>query len=178
MKAFYQLGARTVLALFALGMLLGGLSISAPAHAGALTDYAENKIIDCSLRGQSCGFPASWYIGLSTATCTDSSNGTEPSGGAYARVAVTSSLANWAGTQSAGSTVASSGTGGTTSNNAAITFPESTASWGNIQSALWYDASTAGNAWICVNLTASFNVSASGITVRFPAGTLQFQVDN
>lgn len=149
-----------------------------PAAAGALTDYAENKSLDALLRGQSLGAPATWYIGLTNDTCTDAGSGTEPSGGAYARVAVTAALADWAGTQGAGTTVASSGTSGTTSNNATITFPESTAAWGNLQAVRWYDASTAGNAWICINLTAPFNVSAAGVTVRFTVGTLQFQIDN
>ena len=118
------------------------------------------------------------YIGLATDTCTDSAAGTEPSGNAYARVAVTSSLANWAGTQSAGSTAASSGTGGTTSNNGAITWTASSGAWGNLQSVRWYDAASAGNSWICINLTSALNVSGSGFTVSFSAGQLTFQIDN
>lgn len=148
------------------------------AHAGALTDYAENKSLDALLRGQSLGAPATMYIGLGTDTCTDSSSGTEPSGNAYARVPVASSLANWAGTQSAGSTTASTGTSGTTSNNAAIVWTASTGAWGNLQSVRWYDASSAGNAWICINLTSAINVSGSGFTMQFPAASLQFQIDN
>lgn len=154
------------------------ISIAPPAHADALTNYAENKAVDALLRGQSLGAPATMYIGLTTDACSDVGNGTEPSGGAYARVAVTSSLANWAGTQSASSTTASSGTNGTTSNNAAIVFPASTASWGTVQAVRWYDASTAGNAWICINLTSSLNVSGAGFTVQFASGQLSFQVDN
>ena len=104
------------------------------AMAGALTDHAENKLADARLRGQTLGAPATWHIGVTTDTCSDSSAGTEPSGGSYARVAVTAGLTQWSGTQSAGSTAASSGTGGTVSNNAAITFPASSAAWGNLQS--------------------------------------------
>lgn len=160
-------------------LFIAGLTIfGGYAQAGALTDYAENKLVDSLLRGQALGAPATSYIGLGTDTCTDVGNGTEPSGNGYARVAVTSSLANWAGTQSAGSTTASSGTGGTTSNNAVITFPGSTGAWGNLQSVRWYDASSAGNAWICINLTSSLNVSGSGFTVSFSAGQLTFQIDN
>jgi hypothetical protein len=156
------------------------LAISAilPAQAGALTDYAENKLVDSLLRGQAIGAPATFYMGLSTATCTDSSAGTEPSGNAYARVAVTSSLANWAGTQAAASTTASSGTGGTTSNNNAITWTASSGSWGTLQSVRLFDASSGGNSWICINLTAPLNVSGAGFTVSFPATSLTFQVDN
>jgi hypothetical protein len=91
---------------------------------------------------------------------------------------VTSSLANWAGSQAAASTTASSGTGGTTSNNATIAFPTSTGSWGNIQSVWFMDASTAGNAWISIDLSSALNVSGAGFTVQFTAGQLQFQIDN
>lgn len=161
-------------------ILLGALCLlgGSFAHAGALTDYAENKVVDALLRGQSLGAPATMYIGLATDTCTDSGTGTEPVGNAYARVAVTSSLANWAGTQSAGSTTASSGTGGTTSNNGAITWTASSGAWGNLQSVRWYDAASGGNSWICINLTAALNVSGSGFTVSFSAGQLSFQIDN
>lgn len=149
-----------------------------PSSAGVLENFAENKIVDALLRGQTLGAPATGYIGLHTTTCTEGSAETEVTGGSYARVAVTAGLTQWAGTQSAGSTVASSGTNGTTSNNATISFPQSTAAWGNLQSVGYYDASTAGNQWICIDLTAPFNVSGAGITVSFPAGSLQFQIDN
>lgn len=164
--------------LFTLALAACALITSLPAAAGALTDYGENKSLDALLRGQSLGAPAMWYIGGTTDSCTESGNGTEPSGGAYARVSVASSLAAWAGTQGAGTTVASSGTGGTTSNNALIQFPESTAAWGNLQAVRWYDASTAGNAWICINLTSAFNVDRAGVTVKFNTGTLQFYIDD
>lgn len=151
-----------------------------PAAAGTLTDYAENKVIDSLLRAQALGAPATGYWALFTTTCTDAGPGTEvsTSGTAYARQAVTAGLTQWAGTQSAGSTAASSGTNGTTSNNAAITWTQSTAAWGNIQSVGLMDAASAGNRWICIDLTAPFNVSGSGVTVSFPAGSLQFQIDN
>ena len=143
-----------------------------------LTDYAENKLLDAVLRGQALGAPATFYVALSTGLRSDSAAPTEPAGNDYARVAVTSSLANWAGSQAAASTTASSGTGGTTSNNATIAFPTSTGSWGNIQSVWFMDASTAGNAWISIDLSSALNVSGAGFTVQFTAGQLQFQIDN
>ncbi|MBI2278194.1 MAG: hypothetical protein HYU74_12640 [Dechloromonas sp.] len=164
----------TLLTLFAAVLCLAG----GYAQAGALNDYAENKIVDAVIRGQTLGAPATFYIGVATDTCTDAGAGTEPSGNGYARVAVASSLANWAGTQAAASTTASSGTGGTTSNNAVIAFPTSTGPWTSLQSVRFYDASTAGNSWICINLTASLNVSGTGFTVSFPAASLTFQIDN
>ena len=42
----------------------------------------------------------------------------------------------------------------------------------------WYDASTAGNSWICINLASSLSVSGANFTVSFSAGQLQFQIDN
>lgn len=148
-----------------------------PAHAGALTNYAENKIVDALLRGQALGAPATFYIRLNTTSCSDSASGTEVTGGSYARVAVVSSLANWAGTQSAGSTTASTGTGGTTSNNGTISFTTPTAGWGTVTSVEWMDAASAGNSWICVALTVNKTVN-SGDTVNFPAASLTFQSDN
>ena len=150
------------------------------AAAADLTNYGENRIIDALFRGQSIGTPASWHIALYTDTCTDAGPGTEvsTSGTAYARQAVASSLANWAGTQSAGSTVASTGASGTTSNNVLIAWAESSAAWGTVQSVGFTDASAAGNRWICINLASPFAVSGSGITLKFSPGTLTFQVDD
>ncbi len=78
----------------------------------------------------------------------------EVSGSAYARVAITASLANWAGTQGAGTTSASSGSSAVTSNNAAITWPTPTGDWtpaggdGAAAGVLaFFDASSSGNAW-------------------------------
>jgi len=141
-------------------------------QAQALTDYAENKIVDAVFRGQSLGAPATFYVALFTAACNDAGGGTEVTGGSYARVAVASSLANWAGTQSAGSTTASSGTGGQTSNNAAITFPAPTANWGTVTHFALLDASTAGNMWVCQSLTASKTINSGDSAPSFAIGAL------
>ena len=154
----------------------------------AFSDFAENKLIDFIFRGQALGItgasaaagtgPTSLYVGLLTANATDSTSGTEVTGGSYARVAVTSSLANWAGTQSAGSTTASSGTSGTTSNNGAITFPAPTANWGVVTGVGVYDASTAGNLLFYTALTVSKTVNNGDSAPSFAAAALTFQIDN
>ena len=134
--------------IFLAGLLAITSAFSIPAFSAALTDFAENKLVDATLRAQAIGTPATWHVALYTACPTDSTAGTEVSVGAYARVAVTAGLAAFAGSQSAGSTVASSGTGGTTSNNAAWTFPTPSAGWGTV---VWWgitDAATVGNIWI------------------------------
>lgn len=157
-----------------------GLSLtlfSGLANAAALTNYLENKLIDAFLRAQAYTMPATVYVGLYTSCPTDSTAGTEVSGGSYARVAITSSLANWAGTQSAGSTIASSGTGGTTSNNGTITFPAATADWGTVVCFGVSDASTSGNLLFYAALTASRNIT-NGSTASFAAAALTLQIDN
>lgn len=156
--------------LFAIVALAIAAILPLPAAAQAFTDYAENKLVDALFRGQSLGAPATWYVGLLTSACSDSSAGTEVSGGSYARVAVTASLANFAGTQSSGSTTASSGTGGQTSNNAAITFPSPTANWGTVSHYGFWDASTSGNQWVCVTLTTSKTVNNGDAAPSFAIG--------
>lgn len=155
-----------------------GALFPSTAAAEAITDFGENKIVDALIRGQALGAPATWHLALFTDACSDAGPGAEATGGAYARQAVAASLANWAGTQAAASTTASTGTGATTSNNATISFPESTAAWGTLQSVGFMDASTAGNRWICIDLSSPFNVSAAGVTVKFNPAALTFQVDN
>lgn len=154
------------------------LAVVSLAHAGALTDYAENKLIDALLRGQALGAPATWYFALYTACPTDSTSGTEVTGGSYARVAVTASLANFAGTQSAGSTTASSGTNGTTSNNGVVTFPAPTANWGTVVCWALVDAASAGNIWIYSTLTTSKTVNNGDAAPSFAAGAATYQIDN
>lgn len=144
----------------------------------ALTDYAENKILDWLIRGQALTPPATWYMGLLTVAPSDSAPGTEVSGGSYGRVAVTSSLSNFAGTQGAGTTAVSSGSSGTTSNNGAITFPAPTASWGTVGDMGWYDAPTGGNLWIKSALATPKTVNSGDPAPTFPAAALTFQIDN
>lgn len=148
----------------------------------AMSDFLENKIVDFLFRGQALGItgasaaagtgPTNLYVGLLTAAPSDAGGGTEVSGNGYARVTVGSSMANWAGTQSAGSTIASSGTGGVTSNNGAISFPTPTgAGWGTVTHFGIYDATTAGNLLLWGALTTSKTINA-GDTVSFAAGQL------
>lgn len=163
---------RNFLAIAALALVaLAPLVAPAPVQAQALSDYTENKLIDLLVRGQAFTAPANTYVTLATSTGSDSACGTEVSGGSFARVAVTSSLANWAGTQSAGSTTASSGTGGATSNNAAINFPTPTAGWGTVTEFCVFDASSGGNLLFRAALTTSKTIN-TGDTVSFPIASL------
>jgi hypothetical protein len=91
-------------------------------------------------------------------------------------VAVTSSLANWAGTQSSGSTTASSGTSGQTSNNNSITFPSPTANWGTITGFCVMDASSGGNLLIYAPLTVSKTVNNGDAAPSFAAAALTYTI--
>lgn len=137
----------------------------------AMSDYLENKLVDQLFRGQAAPTTTNLYVGLLTAAPSDSGGGTEVTGNNYSRVTVASSLANWAGTQSAGSTVASSGTGGQTSNNNAITFATPSGTWGTVTHFGIYDAASAGNLLFYGALTIAKTINQSD-TVTFPAGSL------
>lgn len=154
----------------------------------AMSDFLENKLIDWYFRAQAIGItsataaagtgPATLYVGLLTAAPSDTGGGTEVTGGSYARVAVTSSLANWAGTQAAASTVASSGSSGTTSNNGSITFPAPTANWGVCSHFAIYDAATGGNFQFFGALTTPKTVNNGDPAPAFAAAALSIQIDN
>lgn len=155
----------------------------------AWTDFAENKLVDFLFRNQALGIPAgnantagitNLYVGLLTAAPSDTGGGTEVSttSTGYARVAVANSLANWAGTQSAGSTTASTGTSGTTSNNNAVTFGAPSANWGNVTHFAIFDASTGGNMLVYGALTTAKTVNNGDAAPSFAAGALTFTIDN
>lgn len=143
------------------------------------SDYLENKLIDWLYRGQAFTPPATRYFALLTAsTDDDGAPLTEVSGGSYARVAVTSNMTNWAGTQAAGSTTASTGTSGTTSNNAAITFPAPTANWGQVTMIATFDASSGGNMLEYIALTTPKTINNGDPAPSFAIGALTMQIDN
>ena len=144
----------------------------------AMTNYLENKIIDWLYRGQTFTPPATRYFALFTVTPSDTGGGTEVSAAGYARVAVASSLANFAGTQAAASTVVSSGTGGTTSNNVAITFGLPTANWGSIVGMATFDALTGGNMLEYGALSAAKTVNSGDAAPSFAISAFTFQIDD
>ena len=154
----------------------------------AMSDFLENKIIDFFFRAQALGVtgataaagtgPTATFFALLTAAPSDTGGGTEVTGGSYARVSVTSSLANFAGTQAAASTVASSGASGTTSNNGAITYPAPTAAWGVVTHFGIYDAATAGNLLFWGALTTAKTINNGDAAPSFAAAAFTLQIDN
>lgn len=149
------------------------------AFGASFTDYFENKIVDHLLRATafSESSPASYFVSLHTAACSDSSTGTEVSGGGYARVSVSRATSAWTGTHGTTSG-ASSGTNGTAGNAAAIAFPAPTANWGSVTHFGIFDASTAGNMIICQALSIPKTINNGDAAPSFAINALTIQVDN
>jgi hypothetical protein len=135
-----------------------------------LTDYMENKFVDWYWRGQSFTPPATRYFALFTAAPGETGGGTEASYTGYARVGVAASLANFAGTQSAGSTTASSGTGGQTSNNGAITFGAPGSGPQTVTHGGTFDASSSGNLLDYHTLSSSRTLNNGDSAPSYAAG--------
>lgn len=147
------------------------------AHAAAMTDYLENKLADHLFRTTTYSQPAAIYVRLLTSNCTDSSAGTEVTGGSYARVQLNPGNANWKGTHGSTSGV-SSGTNGTISNASAITFPSPTANWSVVTGFALNDASTSGNDLFCAALTVSKTINNGDAAPSFAIDALTVQFDN
>jgi hypothetical protein len=145
----------------------------------------------CTTAGTTAAAQSTLYPGVANEAITDgtavfteqtagldaNTEQTEPSGGGYARVGVTASLANFAGTQSAGSTTASSGTGGQTSNNGAINFASPSANWGFIWGISIKDAASAGNSWLWAPLATVKTVNNGDTAPSLAAGAFTYTLN-
>jgi hypothetical protein len=135
----------------------------------SITYISANAVLNKCFGNTTLTQPSTYYVGLSTTPPNiDGTTGyTEPSGGSYARVAVTNSdKTNWA--------VATSGA---LTNATAVTFPESSGAWGTITHVFLADASTAGNVWWWDALSPS-RVVATATTVQFAIGAITVQMTN
>lgn len=135
---------------------------------GSFSNYLENKVLDHVFGGSDYSRPATLYVALCTAAPTDASTGstiTEPSGGSYARVAVTNNATNFP-----------AASGGAKANGTVITFPSATGSWGTVTHLAVCDASSAGNmlAWGALDVSKTVD---SGDTVSIPVGDLDVTLD-
>ena len=121
----------------------------------ALSDYAENKLLDHILGTTSFTMPTTVYVGLSTGSFGDDNSGTELTGNGYARKSISFGAAS----------------SGTASNDAAVEFAAATGSWGTVSHFGLYDASTGGNLLIHGALTAS-KVIATGDILKIAIGDM------
>lgn len=146
--------------------------------AGSLTDAWEAKLLDLIFRNTSAsattpaGLDATnMWLALFTTAPTDSTTGTEVTGGSYARVAVVRTGAGFS---------AATGTNPTTTTPAAVTtFPTATADWGAIVAFGWCKSlagalSTDLVFWGTTTVTKSV---LNGDTASFAAATLTVTCD-
>lgn len=154
--------------------------------AGNLSNYAEKLILELSVGKTAWTRPNVWAA-LYTVAPTDSTAGTEVSGGNYSRVPVsdgTNSVFAAAGEVSGSMVIKNTNNFNATSNgitasgSGIITFPQSSAAWGTVVAvALVDDAdATEGNVIWYGTLTNSKIVGTSD-TVSFAAGDLQLSID-
>jgi hypothetical protein len=113
----------------------------------ALSDYAENELLDHLLSTGAFTMPSAVYVGLSTGSFNDDNSGTELSGNNYSRKAVSFGAAS----------------SGTASNDAAVEFSAATGSWGVISHFGLFDAASSGNLLIHGALTASKTIESGDI---------------
>lgn len=121
----------------------------------ALSDYAENKLLDHILRVATFTMPAGLFVALFTSATDDAAGGTEVTGGSYARQSMTAVAA----------------VAGASSNAASINFPNMPAV--TVTHVAVHDAVTAGNRLWHGALTSS-QVVPAGNTFTFAIGELDF----
>lgn len=125
--------------------------------AGNLTDYLENKLLDHFLGTASYTMPASVQVGLYTVAPSDSTTGTEVSGGSYARQTATFGAAS----------------GGATSNASNIDFTNMPAC---TVVAIGIAEPSGGKLLVWGTLTANKSLDA-GDTLRIATGDLDISID-
>lgn len=125
----------------------------------AFTDYLETKLLAHTFSNTAFTTPGTVYVALYTVAPTDSSTGTEVSGGSYAR-------------QSAAFTTS----GNTASNTSAIEYPTATAGYGTVVAVAVLDASSSGNMLAYAALSANKTI-ATGDVFRIPAGDLDITLN-
>jgi len=121
----------------------------------ALSDYAENKVLDVLGANATFTAPSNVYLGLSTGSLGDDNSGTELSGNNYSRVSVSFGAA----------------ASGTMSNDAAIEFAAATGSWGSVSHWGLYDAASSGNLLVHGSFSAAKTI-ASGDVLKVATGDL------
>ena len=123
------------------------------------SDTFETRVLTWVFTNSSATRPTAWYVALFTSAPSDAGGGTEVSGGAYARQAVTFSVS-----------------GNTATNSGAIEYPTATAGYGTVTHVGVFDASSGGNLIAYAALTASKTID-TGDVLRLPAGDLDVTLD-
>ncbi len=135
----------------------------------SLVDATENALLDHFLGGPDYTRLATVYLALSTTTPTDAGgNFTEPTGGSYARVAITNNATNFP-----------AASGGAKSNGVKFSFPTATADWSSGANMTYiglFDAATAGNL-IAYGAITTPKAVLNGDTAEVAIGDLDVTMD-
>ena len=126
--------------------------------AGNLSDYLENKVLDHILGTTSYTMPDDVYLALYTTTPTDSTSGTEVTGGSYARKLITFGASS----------------SGAATNNTNVDFTSMPTCV--VTGIAVCDALTSGNILVYGGLAASKSL-ASGDTLRVSSGDLSISIN-
>jgi hypothetical protein len=130
------------------------------ATGTALTNYAEEKILNLAFRNVAYAPPAAVYAALFIAAPEDTGGGTEVSGGSYTRVAVTFGAA----------------AEGQITNSSEVNFGMATANWGTVSYVAIFDAAAAGNMLVYGAMPSNKTIN-NGDTTVWPASTLTIVLD-
>lgn len=125
----------------------------------AFTDFLENKLIAHTFSNTAYTSPSTVYVALYTVAPTDSTAGTEVTGGGYVR-------------QSAAFTT----TNNQASNTSAIEYPTATAGYGTVVAVAVLDSLTGGNMLAFASLSTNKTI-ATGDVFRIPAGDLDISLN-
>ena len=136
------------------------------ANAGATSQYLSQSLLGYMFQNPASPIskPATVYVALCTNTPTSTDNCVEPSGGGYARVAITTSATNF--------TISTD----VVTNGITITYPSATAAWGTINAFQFFDAATGGNPLWYGSLTVSQTIN-TGSTPSFSNGQLSITLN-
>src|SRR5258708_6978006 len=118
----------------------------------AFSHYLESALINAVLKNTAYTSPATTYLALYTVDPTDSNTGTEVSGSAYARVAIT-----WS------AITTNNPSGSTVTNSVQINFAAATGSRGTVAYYGICDAASAGNLLIHGALTTPKTINTGDI---------------
>ncbi len=127
----------------------------------ALSDHAENLILNFLMTSGTATRPTAWYVALYTVAPSDAGGGTEVSGNGYSRQTVAWDTAT--------------GTGGTTDNTGAVSFTATGGNFGTIVAIGIHDASSGGNLLWHGALSTNKTVN-DGDTLEFAAGAIDLTI--
>ena len=121
----------------------------------ALSNYAENEMLDHMLGTGSFTAPSNVFLSLWTSDPTDAGSGNELSGSSYVRKDI-----NFGASSS-----------GVATSSGVVTFPTATGSWGSVTHIGIHDAVSSGNLLFHGALTASKTI-ASGDIMQIADGAI------